>query len=271
MHYKINRRDFFISITLGLGLLLGITLEVRSDPSWSSWSDLLNFAPSHETLSNARRDRARPPLEFDIQRISDAVKPEVNLDNFGVRITSFPTLNGKRLTDVELLSYVRRNLNSFFDPDVAQIRGHLADDAKEWDRSGAPLLGTMMVFDIKVSGLPVERGAVVVSQSTPRSWIFSPVKIGSIVIGTHPVAGNREFGIRPDGNASVLYVRAADRPYDNLPPSTTVFEGADALWSDFQRRVFQFVRANGGTADVLTPIKNRPAWDAVVAEGYADG
>ena len=130
------------------------------------------------------------------------------------------------------------------------------------------MLGTIMLFHIEKWRVPIERGAVIVSKVTPRSWIFSPIKIGAGIVGTHPVAGNREFGIKAADGGYVLYVRAADRPYDNLPPESVVFEGADALWASYQALVAKFVNDNEGKATVVTPTRHRPQWKSLVDEGY---
>jgi len=267
MQTKLNRRELVANLAASAAVGLSESRAALADPAWADWRDLLNFAPDKSALVAARTARHRPPLQFDIQRISDASKPTVNLDNFGVSITKMPRLNGNTLTDIQLLTHVRKNLNSFFDPGSAQISEHLPEDLTEWNQEAMPLLGTIMVFHIPVLGIG-ERGAVVVSKVATRSWIFSPVKIGVGIIGSHPVAGNREFGIKTVGAAQVLYVRAADRPYDNVPPESVVFNGADKLWTSYQERVKQFVNDNGGAATIVTPVKYRPAWKQVVDEGY---
>jgi hypothetical protein len=247
---------------------IGASVLAAADSAWAAWRDLLNFKPDSAALSAARAARGRPPLEFEVQRIERASKPTVNLDNFAVRIDSLPS---QFATNASLLAYVRKNINNFFDPAVAQLSSHLPEDNTEWQRDGAPLLGTIMLFNIKKWGLPAERGAVIVSKATDTSWIFSPIRIGRIIVGSHPVAGNREFGIRSEGGAQLLYVRAADRPYDLTPPESVVFEGADALWSSFQARTVKFINEHAGKATVVPPVKYRVPWQDVVAAGYFTG
>ena len=266
MNENLVRRRLMICLAATFSLVASSIGQAWAEPAWAAWKDLLNFAPDHEALSNMRAARGRPPLVFEIQRIANAEKPVVNLDQFAVRIQTLPKIGGSMATDIQLLSHVRTNLNDFFDPKVAQLAPHLPEDQTEWNQQATP--GTIMLFHINKWGIPIERGAVIVSKVTPRSWIFSPVKIGAGIIGTHPVAGNREFGIRSEGRAQVLYVRAADRPYDKLPPEKVVFEGADALWTSFQERLVKFVNDNGGKATLVTPIMYRPPWQAVVDEGY---
>jgi hypothetical protein len=262
----VRRRPFTIGLAATVGLAVSGVRLVRAEPAWAAWKDLLNFAPDRASLSAARSARGRPPLVFEVQRIAEAEKPVVNLDEFAVRIQTLPKVDGSLLTDIQLLSYVRKNLSLFMDGQVAQMGPHLPEDQTEWNQQA--MLGTIMLFHIYKIGLPLERGAVVVSKVSPRSWIFSPVKIGAGIIGTHPVAGNREFGIKPDGVEHLLYVRAADRPYDKLPSEVIVFEGADALWTSFQSRLTKFVNDNGGKATIVTPVKYRPQWQTIIDEGY---
>jgi hypothetical protein len=265
---QVDRRSAVQNLAVGVAAAFSLFADrnAQADPAWSPWKDLISFAPDHLALVAARKARGRAPLVFEVQRIENAAKPVVNLDQFAVKLEMLPTVDGAKLTDVQLLNHVRKNLNSFFDPNFAKLGAHLPDDQAEWDKG--VVLGTIMLFHIYKWGVPIERGAVVVSKSTPRSWVFSPVKIGSGIIGTHPVAGNREFGIRPEGTGHVLYVRAADRPYDTLPPESVIFEGADALWSSFQASVAKFVNENGGKAASVAPVIHRPQWKAVVDAGY---
>jgi hypothetical protein len=255
-----------LAVATAAGFSLLAVRDVQANPAWAQWKDLISFAPDQPALVAARNARGRPPLVFEVQRIENAAKSVINLDQFGVKIDTLPKVGGAKMTDVQLLNHVRKNLNSFFDANIAKLGAHLPDDQIEWDKSA--MIGTIMLFHIYKWGLPIERGAVVISKSTPRSWVFSPIKIGAGIIGTHPVAGNREFGIRPDGSGHVLYVRAADRPFDVLPPESVVFAGADALWASFQARVAKFVNENGGKATAIASVIHRPEWTAVVDAGY---
>lgn len=265
---QVDRRSALQSLAVGVasGFSLLADRNAHANSAWSPWKDLIGFAPDHPALVAARKARGRAPLVFEVQRIENATKPVVNLDQFAVKIETLPTVGGTKLTDGQLLEHVRKNLNSFFDPNVAKLGAHLPDDQTEWNKG--LVLGTIMLFHIFKWNVEIERGAVVVSMTSPRSWVFSPVKIGSGIVGTHPVAGNREFGIRPEGTSHVLYVRAADRPYDTIPPESVVFEGADALWSSFQTRVTKFINENGGKATAVAPVIHRPQWKAVVDAGY---
>jgi len=100
------------------------------------------------------------------------------------------------------------------------------------------------------------------------SWRFSTVTIGSIIIGTHPVAGNREFGLRArPGGSYVFYTQATDRAFDDLPSEDTVLNGAKDLWQAFQVNLRDFVQANGGRASAETPLVQQPLFEDVKKAG----
>jgi hypothetical protein len=229
----------------------------------------LNFLPREEDLVAARKSRQRPPLQFTVQRIETAKKPLVNLDRYEVRITKLPTKGPAAGGANALYLHVRRNLNDFLKQDLASFGPHLETDRTEWDGSTPPPLGCMMVFSIKNFGsVGLERGAVTVSAVGPSSWRFSTLTIGSIIIGTHPVAGNREFGLRPGPMGShIFYTRAADRAFDHLPSEDTVLNGARELWQAFQAKLSDFIQTHGGQATVIAPTVHQPRFDEVRQAG----
>lgn len=247
----------------------GLVSPAAGNPVWEPWRDLLNFLPREEDLAAARKARQRPPLQFAVQRIETAKKPLVNLDRYEVRVTKLPTKGPAAGGADTFYRYVRRNFNDFLKQDLASFGPHLDSDRTEWDNAVAPPLGCMMVFSIQNFGaIGLERGAVTVSAAGPSSWRFSTVTIGSIVIGTHPVAGNREFGLRPGPTGSyVFYTQAADRAFDNLPSEDTVLNGAKELWQTFQTKLSDFVQVHGGQANVVTPTVHQPRFVDVKQAG----
>lgn len=52
--------------------------------------------------------------DYELQNIENAWGSVVNCDNYAVRITTLPSVNGQQLTKEALLDYFRRNINSFF-------------------------------------------------------------------------------------------------------------------------------------------------------------
>lgn len=93
---------------------------------------------------------------------------------------------------------------------------------------------------------------------------FTPIKM-PFPIGTHPVAGNREFGLRPAGSGYVFYTQAADRAYDLTPPERIVLDGAQSLWRSMQTKVAAFVNAHGGQATITGPVVLEPSFEQLKA------
>jgi len=88
----------------------------------------------------------------------------------------------------------------------------------------------------------------------------------------HPVSGNREFGIYNDQTRPgefTFYTMGVDRTSDLmfrlLNSNNQVFDGGDALWSNIQKNMIQFIINNGGQAETYTPIQiiARPKYEDV--------
>ena len=103
---------------------------------------------------------------------------------------------------------------------------------------------------------------MVVSKSTPSSWIFSTIK--DPLNGLHPVSGNREFGFTKNMNVSyTYYIKGVDRitdPFVNLANVLTTkninnLDGAplklaDWLWESLQDGISDYISKSGGKATV---------------------
>lgn len=243
---------------------------IAQTPPWAAWGDLLNALPTAGAMNAARNRRGRSNVAMEVQKIESAAGHIVNFDTYAVDIKSLP--NSGPSTQAGLFNHIRVNLPEFLDPSVSTLGPFTAganSDATDWAAEGNAPLGSVMVFKIPVFGPAHEKGAVVTSISEERRWVFTPVKIGSMNPGEHPVCGNREFGIRSaTGMLAQIYTRAADRPTDHLfPPESEVFKGADALWRSFQKRVVDFIVAHGGAASAAAPVIHRPSWESVRTSG----
>lgn len=220
---------------------------------WSPWADLASFKPDAATLKQARAGRGHNQKDYEIQRIDDGDGDAINVDEYIVRIDALPQGKNK----AQFFWHVRKNLNDFFDQNVSTFGGYNSDDDGDWGSQSEALLGTIMNFEIKTLGPLYDDGAVVVSKTSSFSWIFSPIDDGNAgSSGTHPVAGNREFGLREVGGHLEFYTRAFDRVYPlhvSLNESAA-FEGADKLWKSFQNKLEKYVVANGGKATIILPI-----------------
>lgn len=202
------------------------------------WADLFNWtAPG--TLDGTLAARG-----MRIQRIQDAIGA-LNLDRYEVRCTALPA----GWSDVALMNHLRNHLNDFIDTDNSEFIPYaVGTDDVQWG-SASPVGA---VFKIDIVG--PDNAAVVGSLVEDRRFRFTT--INAPWSGDHPVSGHREFGVRRDGDATVFYTRGADRATTGLV-ETVVFAGAHHLWLSFQRKLCDWINANGGSATVLAPFSER--------------
>jgi len=203
------------------------------------WADLFNWSVP-DWIHGYLAGRG-----MSVQRIADAAGA-LNLDRYEVRIAAVP----EGWTPESLLEHVRTHLNDFLDTDNSEFIPYTAgDDDAKW--SSASPVGT--VFKIDIVG--PDNAAVVASLVEPRRWRFTTIHTDWS--GDHPVCGHREFGVRTGSDgAVVVYTRGADRATDGLGESIAFF-GADHLWKSFQRKLADWVNANGGSASAPTPFSQR--------------
>lgn len=260
MHHRIERgRRMRILFAAVLSTAILFVTDARA-ADWSPWADLASFRPDAAPLMQARDGRGHNQKDYDIQRIEDGEGDAINADEYVIRIDALPKGKNK----AQFFWHVRKNLNDFFDQSVSTFRGYDSDDDDDWGSQREALLGTIMVFKIKIGPFS-DNGAVVVSQTSGFSWIFSPIDDGLAgSFGTHPVAGNREFGLRDVGGHMEFYTRAFDRVYPKHVSwkEEDAFKGADKLWKSLQTNLARYVNDNGGTASVVlanVPGGNVPA------------
>jgi hypothetical protein len=238
------------SLTLCVcGIMAGPAL---ADNAWTPWVDLATHTPDKTKMMKARADRGHSAKSYDVQDIAEGWGKAVNVDEYVVRIDKLP--NG--WTKSQFTKYVRINLNSLLDQKISKFGPFSSGDGADWKSGVNAKLGTIMVFDIATVGGVRDDGAVVVSKTSADSWIFSPIKDGLLGdFGTHPVAGNRQFGVRKKGETLEFYTRAFDRVYaiEAAAAEGRAFEGADKLWRSMQTNLEVYVNTNGGSASAQTP------------------
>ncbi len=232
----------------------------------AAWTRLLNMRPAESALNEQRALRNRRKMDFTVQRIENGVGKDVNFDVYAVEITRLPSHLGPEA----LFAQFRRDFGKFLDPNLGAF-GHMSrDDETDWQTAGPAPLGALMRFRIPV-GVAFEDMAVVASASSPTAWVFSPVTMHPFLPGKHPVAGNREFGVRTANGVTQIYIRAADRVYTRghttVPGENMVFDGGDALWRRVQDNVVAYVKSQGGEARAEKPVVHRRAWQQVQESG----
>jgi V8-like Glu-specific endopeptidase len=205
-----------------------------------AWADLFNWkVPDWMNGYLAGRN-------MSVQRIEDAAG-ELNLDRYEVRITTLPSTAASA---VALLAYLRTHLNDFVDTRMSEFIPYTpGDDDVKWTSSSP--VGTVLKIDLAGP----DNAAVVASLVEDQRWRFTTVH--TPWSGDHPVSGHREFGVRSDDDGTtVVYTRAADRATDGIL-ETLVFAGGDQVWKGLQRRLVDWVNANGGSASAPDPFSER--------------
>lgn len=254
-------------------LLCGLVAVPAAAEVWSPWADLAKLRPDGAKLIAERTGRGHAEKQYTIQRIAKGWGSAVNFDEYAVAIDKFP--NG--WNSEQFFAHVRVHLNEFLDQNVSPLRPFSDGDKGDWQAGTDAKLGTIMVFEIRTIGPAFDDGAVVVSRTGKFTWTFSPIEDGLLgSFGTHPVAGNRQFGLREVSGKTQFYTRALDRVYP-LEIATgfegSAFEGADKLWQGLQSKLVAYVNVHGGSATALAPNvpggndpAKKPQYTAVCAD-----
>ena len=229
---------------------------------FDDWRPVASYRPP-ENVQKIVLSQSLPDFPWFIQKIESAQgSTVVNLDLYEIRVDRMPTVSGSAMTGETLLEHIRLRLGEFLDPARAEFEPNTNGEAALW-KNGIP--GALMKFDLKQFGANAKDAMVVLGVQEPRQWVFSTVFAGE-TDNAHPVRGNRQFGIAVRQGVTFVYTRGADRTVVALPGAERmIFDGGDALWRGYQQRVSGFVTSNGGSATVVPPVINRPAWNEVKA------
>ena len=228
----------------------------------ASWATLLNFRAAEPVQASLLgRDST-----MRIQPIEEAAGVNLNYDYYPVYIPKYPTIGGVVLDQSSMLEYVRVHLADFLNKkEVLLFQGYAVSDTATW--SSANPLGALMRFRIVLVAPAFDDGTVLTSDYVAGDhWTFSPIE--TRLDGTHPVSGNRMFGmtVASDGTP-VFYTKGADRVCTGALAESVAFAAADDLWTSFQQAVAKFVRDNGGSASVELPpndrVSLRTPWSSV--------
>jgi hypothetical protein len=223
--------------------------DEEADADLNEWKNLVQFrVPS--TIASALQTRS-----MRVQRYAEALGADINLDYFPVFIRKLPSTNERQLTPSQLLTTIRMGMAGedpqFINKKKSTFVPYAARDAVLWNSANP--LGAVLYINIPGP----DDAAVVLSAIDQQRWIFTTIRAdeprpGTKPPGQHPVTGNREFGIRPQGDGYVFYTRGADISSGFLESQVTGFTygKGDELWRSLQERVATWIRSNGGDATV---------------------
>ncbi len=253
------------------------------------WFELSTFDPL--TVPAIKTKLEQLGEEYWIQTLENAsntnlafkwwkTSPSVNMDFFGIKITTFPnkpTPPFTPFTPQEFFDYLQDNFvsSSFMGEDNAcegsiptiqkYFEYNQPSDYGEWTiGSGVPAVFTISMPD---------DGNVICTQHdiTNKYWTFSTLNApgwleGGSWDGFHPVSGNRRFGLIQNADGSyTFYTSGVDRLtgwwHRIIPGEGIALDKADELWKCFLDNIKTFVTNNGGTVsndyDCTTV---RPKW-----------
>jgi hypothetical protein len=216
---------------------------------------------------------------FKIQDINDAAggvigAGRVNCDYFYVNISALPYQNGIQMTPDELLEYFRTHLNSFigsnvnveFEPYVHSVPPNVnINETAKFASSYENSEGAIIHIDMADDGTVVESGYSRNTSVNHHNFTFTTMK--TPLDYSHPVAGNRRFGIFSYQGGYVFYNMGVDRTNDISTSLVNVaniaFTGADELWHSIQSNIQNYINTHSGSAPSIDERIARPNWNAV--------
>lgn len=234
----------------------------------SDWDRLLSFRPPTE-LQQASRSRG-----WTFQPLESRTNDQLNLDYYAVVIDRPPRINGVALSPELFLQQIRRRFAGFIDRSLAQFTAARSEFEPLWQ---AGTTGAVMRFAIAPTTIPNLRVAlpaqVMLTEGISSRWIFSTGHLTNTA--SHPVNGNREFGVftTTAQGTFTFYTRGADtlnnEILSRLPGGAeSVFGGGERIWEEFQDRVIEFVTSNGGHVSDAPSSSARYCWSTVAAQHF---
>ena len=226
----------------------------------SFWNDLINFQPPQSVIDHCEH------LNYSIQNMQHAWAPYVNLDYFSLTISDLPIINGVQSTPGEFIEYIRLNFSDFDDDNLGEF-SIIPSDVNMWG-SSIPL-GTIFTINIApIAGFLGDDGSITCSSYDDGCcWVFTTLNDHNDNYqsdGTHPVSGNRQFGIISNQNGTyTFYTKGADRAstwFDNLI-SSYIYDGGTALWNTVITNVRNFVGIDNST--LVIPEVKKTNWMAL--------
>ncbi len=267
------------------------------DDDITQWIDLASFVIPSEV-----NDRIIS-LGWTNQDIEQGNSKNVNLDYHSVTIDQLPDINGDGVaTPEELVDEVRLNFPNYADGqttveiagpdfDVAFTWSFFQNDYEDFWNTDSPEKSIMEIDTESnpdgfasswwASGLTDDATVICSSYDNGYCWVFSTIwtsQFGNSNNGSHPVSGNRQFGLKLLENGKYeFYIKAADRARINpvvsglawltLNDATDVFFAiTDATWNNLTSNISSIVNDNSGVAIQNPPITVRPDWVDVIAK-----
>jgi len=260
----------------------------------SPWSDLASFVIPAEVNNRVTS------LGWTNQDIEMGNTKQVNLDYHSVNITTLPDINGDGVaTEQELFDEIRLNFPNYANGEINVAINNGPDAIVEatwsfynndyydiWNTNNGLKaiveIDTEDINDNPIPGITDDATVICSSYENECCWVFSTIwtKQGLAANsnnGSHPVSGNRQFGIKQLSDGSYeFYIRAADRARINWlvnglatvlgNNATEIFyEITDQSWNNLTSKIASLVNQSnyGGEATQNQSIIQRPNWNEV--------
>jgi hypothetical protein len=220
---------------------------------------------------------------FSIQALSDAFGSVVNCDFFPIKISQMPVMaNGTPFTPKDLVEYFRLRKNDFISPSIGiSFEPYAYNGFNDSVRFKAPFeqsIGAILHIDMGDDGSIVHTGYTnyINPANNYQEHSFIYTTLSTALDFQHPVSGNRDFGIYSDQSnpgSYVFYTMGVDRITDWMMAlgnsaadeltGESGFDKADALWTNIQENMINFINGNGGQASFYSNKNTiaRPEWD----------
>ena len=197
---------------------------------------------------------------LDEQEMNWAYGDDLNTDYYAIRIDKLP----EGVSSTQLFDSIRKNFAQFMYDGIELTPNMDFTSSKLW-KSSDPT-GSIMVFHTKI-----DDAAVLTTQSSSTSWIFTPV--GTAFSWEHPLAGHRQFGMTSNADGTLtFFTRGVDMLWDVedqiAKDVMSIWDGdffsvADALWKNVMYNVMNYVDSQGGNAYMTHSFTRRIDWNVI--------
>ncbi len=247
--------------------------EIKCPTCPSGWEDLIEFKPPKSIYDKfaAENKRLTPSIPnvpgqgspwvptWYVHEIENARGSKINLDKYSVTITELPTVNDDQMTIDELFNHIRVYLDHFNSDEIADFFDYPDEEFAEsenWETND--YVGVIKVFRAHLNAVMFDDLAVVASEQTENTWIFSTIH--SPATENHAVSGNRQFGFTDNGDGTyTIFTRGADVATGviDVLAGEAIFAGGEELWNNFLDNIIEFVNQNSGSAGDKQITSNR--------------
>ncbi len=200
--------------------------------------------------------------EYWLQTMNKAGSAAVNVDFYPLKITDFPTVNGEKFDQKELVEYFRLHIDDFITTGQASFGpyvdpSHGMDDTQRWNSPYSDAIGSMVHIRLANDGTVMltdysQRTGSIPGVDFTFTTMYTPLD------GAHPVSGNRRFGVYEANGVNTFYIGGMDKittkgfAFGSDLKSlfgNSGMQDARTLWTGIRDNMKQFIIDHGGAAE----------------------